>query len=62
MKGLLSILGLQDSVYGIPEYAAHICIELVDSGESWGVRIMFRNGPENDIEVCELVGFHHATN
>ncbi|KAG5189160.1 histidine phosphatase superfamily [Tribonema minus] len=47
-KSVLSLLGLQELVYGIPEYAAYLLMELLSQGGVWGVRFLFRNGNNAD--------------
>jgi hypothetical protein len=45
IKSVLSAIGLQDTVYGIPNYSCLLAIELLNDGDVWAVRFMFQNGP-----------------
>jgi hypothetical protein len=48
---VLSAVGLEDSVYGIPNYSCVLAVELLNDGDKWAVRFMFQNGPGDVYKV-----------
>jgi hypothetical protein len=55
IKSLLSAVGLEDSVYGIPNYSCVLAVELLNDGDKWAVRLMFQNGPGDVYKVSAAV-------
>jgi hypothetical protein len=54
IKSVLSAIGLQDTVYDIPNYSCLLAIELLNDGDVWAVRFMLQNGPAAVYKVTSI--------
>jgi hypothetical protein len=55
IKSVLSAIGLQDTVYGIPNYSCLLAVELLNDGALWAVRFMFQDGPGAAYKVTVIL-------